>query len=44
MIAPWRDVALSTELGDRVLADLMTLEDWLDMIGQACREPVRSRS
>lgn len=29
---PWRDVALNLELGDRVVTDLMTLEDWVDMI------------
>jgi len=37
VIAPWRDVALSTELGDRVLADLMTLEDWIELIRRAAR-------
>jgi len=29
---PWRDIALSVELGDRVTAEMMTLADWMNVI------------
>ena len=38
---PWRDVALSIELGDRVVAELMTLADWIAMIELTLSRTVR---
>jgi hypothetical protein len=31
-MSPWRDDALRCELGERVVAELLLVEDWMDLI------------
>lgn len=36
-LQPWRDIALSVELGDHALTYWMTEEDWIEMIDHSVR-------